>query len=122
MGLILAVVVHAAGISESRGGRCVLLRLFKNWPDLKKIYVDAGYKTGFITWAKLMLGYCVEVVKRSFEKGVQVVAKRWIVERTFGWLTFHRRLSKDYEHNPKTSEAMILIASTSIMLRRLHPL
>lgn len=116
------MVVHSAGISDSRGARCLLLRLFRAGFHLVKIFVDSGYKTGLLLWAKAMLGYFLEVVQRSSEKGFQVAAKRWIVERSFAWLLFQRRFSKDYEHNPKTSETMLYIASSTLMLRRLHPL
>lgn len=122
MGLLLTVVVHSAGISDSRGARCLLIRLFRAGFHLVKIFVDGGYKTGLILWAKTMLGYFLEVVQRASEKGFQVAAKRWIVERSFAWLLFQRRFSKDYEHNPKTSETMLYIASSTLMLKRLHPL
>ena len=116
------MVVHSAGISDSRGARCLLIRLFRAGFPLVKIFVDSGYKTGLLLWAKAMLGYFLEVVQRSSEKGFQVAAKRWIVERRFAWGLFQRRFSKEYEHNPKTSETMLYIASSTLMLRRLHPL
>lgn len=122
MGLLLTVVVHSAGISDSRGARCLLIRLFRAGFNLVKIFVDGGYKMGLILWAQAMFGYLLEVVQRSSEQGFQVVAKRWIVERSFAWLLFQRRFAKDYEHNPITSETMLYIASSTLILRRLHPL
>jgi len=114
--------VHSCGISDSRGSHLVLLRLFILLPHLLKIFVDGGYKQGVIHWAKAMFGYCLEVIKRPDLSRFVVLPKRWIVERTFSWLIWHRRLSKDFEHAPKSSEAMVYIASSSIMLRKLHPL
>lgn len=87
-----------------------------------KLFVDGGYKAGVIDWAKAMFGYVLEVVQRCSEKGFHVLPKRWVVERSFAWVIFQRRLAKDYEHNPKTAETMIYIASCTLMLRRLHPL
>jgi transposase len=114
----LAVAVHSAGISETRGAHIVLIRLFLVVPHLLKILVDGGYKQGVIDWGKAMFGYILEVVKRTELHTFKVLPKRWIVERTFGWFNWYRRLSKDYEHNPKTSEAMIYFVSCTLMLRR----
>jgi len=65
-----------------------------------------------------MFGFLLEVVKRSETSRFVVLPKRWIIERTFAGLAWHRRLSEDYEHSPKSSEAMVYIASSSIMLRK----
>lgn len=119
MGLPLAVVVHSAGLSDTRGAHLVLIRLFTILPRLLKILVDGGYKQGVIEWGKTMFGYLLEVVKRSEVKGFKVLPKRWIVERTFGWLLWQRRLAKDYEHHPKSAEAMIHFTAVTLMLRRL---
>ena len=73
-------------------------------------------------WGKAMFGYVLEVVKRPELHTFRVVPKRWIVERTFGWFNWYRRLSKDYEHNPKTSEAMLHFTSCTLMLKRLAAL
>ena len=96
----------------------MLIRLFILLPHLLKIFVDGGYKRGVIQWAKAMFGFLLEVVKRSETSRFVVLPKRWIIERTFAWLAWHRRLSKDYEHSPKSSEAMAYIVSSSIMLRK----
>jgi putative transposase len=119
MGLVLAVVVHAAHISESRGCRLVLIRLWKQFPKLLKIVVDGGYKQGCLDWGKAMFGYTLEVVKRSDTGKFTILPKRWIVERTFGWISCYRRLNRDVEHNPKSSEANIKIAMISLMLNRI---
>jgi putative transposase len=122
MGWPLAVVVHSAGISDSRGAHLVLLRLLLVLPQLLKILVDSGYKQGLIEWGKAMFGYLIEVIKRPQLHTFKVLPKRWIVERTFGWFNWQRRLSKDYEHNPKTSEAVLHFISCSLMLGRLTTL
>ena len=122
MGNVLAVAVHSASISESRGAHLVLIRLFVALPHLLKILVDGGYKQGVIDWSKAMFGYVLEVVKRPELHKFRVLPKRWIVERTFGWFNWYRRLSKDYEHNPKTSETMIYFLASNLILKRLATL
>ncbi len=98
----------------------MLLRVCRACPGLKKIFVDGGYFKGLIEWGKMMFGYVIEAVKRSdAAKGFQLLPKRWIVERTFGWLNWERRLSKDYEHNPKHAEAFIYVAMINIMAKKL---
>jgi transposase len=69
-----------------------------------------------------MFGYLIEVIKRSQPRLFQLLPQRWIVERTFGWFVWQRRLAKDYEHNPKTSEAMIHFLASSLSLNRLYTL
>jgi transposase len=100
----------------------VLIRLFLVLPHLAKILLDGGDKQGVIDWGKAMFGYALEIVKRPELHTFKVVPKPWIVERTFGWFNWYRRLSKDYEHNPKTSEAMLHFTSCTLMLRRLATL
>ena len=109
------MAVHSAGISETRGAHIVLIRLFLVLPHLLKILVDGGYKQGVIDWGKAMFGDILEVVKRPDLHTFKVLPKRWIVERTFGWFNWYRRLSKDYEHNPATSEAMIHFIASSLI-------
>jgi putative transposase len=90
---------------------------------LHKIWVDGGYRGEIIEWAKSKFRYCLEVVLRSDDlKGFAVCQSAGSWERTFAWLNNHRRLSKDYERYPKTSETMIQIAMIRLMLRRLQPL
>lgn len=122
MGLLLCVVVTAACISESAGARLVLSRMPGGCKKLRRVWVDGGYFGTVLAWALLRWRLVLEVVKQPAEqKGFAVLPRRWVVERTFAWLSFHRRLSKDYERSPKTSETFIYIAMTRIMLRRLHP-
>ena len=121
LGLILVVVVHAANIQDRDGGRLVLEKLGGRFRRLKRIWVDGGYAGTFVDWARRMFGRIVEIVKRSELHRFVVLPKRWVVERTFGWLGKYRRLSKDYETLPSSSETMIYLAMINLMLHRLKP-
>lgn len=117
-GNLLAVVVHSAGIQDRAGARAVLMRLFRRFDSITKIFADGGYTGTLIDWAKEMFGYAVEIVKRSDQKGFQVLPKRWIVERSIAWLSWSRRLSKDYELRQQSAETMIHIAFVHQLLKR----
>jgi putative transposase len=116
----MAVVVINANCSEQRGGAIVVHELEAEQAEaLQLIWVDQGYQgENFARVVEQLCGAKVEVVKRS-EAGFVVLPKRWIVERTFGWLNQNRRLSKDYELLPEMSEAMIHGAMIRLMLQRL---
>jgi transposase len=101
-------MVHSAGIQDRVGARAVLMRLFCRFDTLSTVLVDAGYTGKLIDWAKQMADYKVEVVKRSDQHTSKVLPKRWIVERTFSWLNWSRRLSKDYELRHASTETMNL--------------
>jgi putative transposase len=121
MGLVLAVVVHAADIQDRDGAKLVLKRLRGLFPRLQLIWADGGYAGKLIEWTWQTGKWILEIVKRSDDvKGFKVLPRRWVVERTFGWLGRYRRMSKDYEQLTTSSENMIYIAMTSLMLRRLH--
>jgi transposase len=124
LGLILHVVVHPADIQDRDGARLVLSILLQRFGWLRCIFVDGGYAGELVNWCKRLLpnrGLRLEVVKRSDanKHRFHILPKRWIVERTFGWLSNYRRLAKDYEFRTDNSEAMILIAATRLMLARL---
>lgn len=122
LGLLLCAVVTAACVSESAGARLLLSRMPGGCKKLRKIWVDGGYFGTLLVWALERWCLVLEVVKRPPEqKGFAVLPRRWVVERTFAWLSFHRRLSKDYERLMPSSEAFIYIAMMRLMLRRLHP-
>ncbi|RUL88078.1 IS5 family transposase [Tautonia sociabilis] len=124
MGLILAVVVHAADVQDRDGARSVLARIKGGFPRLRKILADAIDNGGIAEWAKQFGGWVLEVVpKPERKKGepFKVAKWRWIVERTFAWLGPYRRLSKDYERRPESSAAMNYIAMIGLMLGRLEP-
>ena len=124
LGLILHVVVHSAAVQDRDGARLVLQVLLSRFGWLRCIFVDGGYAGELVKWVQCLLpgrGLRLEVVKRSdaHKHRFAVLPKRWIVERTFAWLSKFRRLSKDYEYRTENSEAMILIAATRLMLARL---
>ena len=121
MGLILAVIVHSAGIQDRDGAKAVLDRIKQENPErLKLIWADSGYSGKLIEWVKQECGFLLEIVKRSDDvKGFKLLPHRWVVERTFAWLGRFRRMSKDYEFNTSASEAMIHLAMINIMTRRL---
>jgi putative transposase len=122
LGLLLTVVVTKASMPERKGAKMLLKRaLAQHFQRLVLIWADGGY-TGqdFCDWVVEHCGWLVEIVKRSDDaEGFVVLPRRWVVERTFGWLYRFRRLSKDYEVLPETSEAWIYAAMVRIMLQRL---
>jgi transposase len=115
---LLAVIVHSAGIQDRVAARAVLMRLFCRFDSITTVFADGGYTGKLIDWAKDMFGYSVEIVKRNEQHLFQVLPKRWIVERTFAWLNWSRRLSKDYELRHASAESMIHIAFAHMLLRR----
>ena len=122
LGLLLVVVVLQAGLSDKVGGNRLLEWARSFLPRLFKVWADQSYRGLAKEWLHRTLLWFVEIVKRKEGvKGFYVLAKRWIVERTFAWFGKYRRLSKDYEYLPSSSEAFVYIASIHLMLRRLEP-
>lgn len=121
LGLIWGLVVHAADVQDPVGARLVLAKLQGKVPRLEVLLADTIYR-GSLAILALALGWKLEIVSRpKGQKGFSVLPKRWIVERTFAWLGRNRRLSKDYERLPETSEAWIYLAMVRLMARRLRP-
>ena len=128
LGLVLMVVVTAASVQDVAGAQAVLQALFdrikhskySRWCRLKLIWADGGYRGQLIPWVKSRFGWTLEIVaKLGDQVGFQVLPKRWIIERTFAWLSRSRRLARDYERLPQTSEAFIYVAMIHVMLKRL---
>lgn len=121
LGLLLAVVVHGAQVQDQEGAKAVFEQLAKSFKRLKVVFADAAYgRSGLPEWVKQSCKMLLQTVLRPVGiKGFVVLPKRWIVERTFGWLGRWRRHSKDYETNPASSEAMIYISMIALMSRRL---
>jgi len=118
--LLLACVVHPGDIQDRDGAKLVLEKLGQRFPRLQKIWADQAYSGQLVEWVKDRWGWVLEIVKRfDTASGFEVLPHRWIVERTFAWLGRHRRLSKDYEVYPETSETMIRLAMIRLMVRRL---
>lgn len=115
------MVVHGADMQDRDGAEDVLARLAGRFSRLKVIWADSGYAGEFVGIAKRWYRRVIEIVKRPNVSRFVVLAKRWIVERTFGWFSKYRRLSKDYETLPASSEAMIHITMINLMLHRLQP-
>jgi len=121
-GLLLALVVTAASVQDRDGARRVLRNARGRRPRLRVIFADGGYAGQLVGWAKRACGWVVQTVLRPKDAvGFVPLAKRWVVERTFGWFTKYRRLVKDYEAGVEMSEAMVYAAMTHRMLRRLSP-
>jgi len=125
LGLIVAVLVTPADVQDRDGARRLLVWLAQQASRLRLIWADGGYTGAPVAWLwglRSRRRVRLEVVKRpDQQRGFAVVRKRWIVERTFGWLMKQRRLRCDYEQLLETSETMIQIAMIRLMLRRLHP-
>lgn len=124
LGLVLMVVVTAANVSDQQGARLVFQRLLE-WPQriarLVLIWVDGTYEgIDFMKWVMDTYRWVLETIKRSDTgKGFVLLPKRWVVERTWGWLNWSRRLAKDYEVLTETSETFIYVAMIRLMIRRL---
>jgi len=122
LGLVLAVVVHAASVQDRDGAKLVLAKLVGQFPRLQLLWADGGYAGKLIDWVQEHCGWVMEIVKRGDDAtGFQVLPKRWIVERTFAWLGRYRRLSKDYEATTESGEAWVTVAMIHLMVRRLAP-
>jgi putative transposase len=122
LGLLIALVVHAANIQDYDGARQVLQKAPQKSNRLQKVLADGIYpKNGLVEWVKQQVQFILEIVSRDkTQKGFVVLPKRWIVERTFAWLGRSRLLSREYEHLTQTSESDVYIASIRMMLQRLN--
>ena len=119
-GRLIELFVHDADIQDPDGGRDVLLFAKEEHPRLEKVWADSRYAGRFVEWAQEKLNIAVEVVRRLEDQvGFVVLARRWVVERTFAWLLKCRRLVRDYEGLAETTEAWIYLAMSRLYLRRL---
>jgi putative transposase len=119
-GLLLAVHVTAANVSDQAGAREVLGFCCGTYPRLKLVWADGGYDGAPLRQVAARYGFTLQVVEKpQGQKGFLVLPRRWVVERTFAWLGKYRRLSKDYEELSASSEAWIRLAMVHLMLRRL---
>jgi putative transposase len=119
LGLLLVVLVTAASLSDTEAALDVGVKLRGRFPRLKRLWADQGYKQTMITWFRQILQVVVEIVTRKDAPHFVVQPKRWLVERTFGWLNRSRQLSKEYDVYAETTEQWIYLASIQLMLRRL---
>lgn len=119
-GLLLAVVVTMAGIQDRDGGVRLLAGLRARFHTITLVWADGGYAGRLVTWAKTVLSMTVQVLKRTDDlTGFHVLPRRWVVERTFAWISKHRRCVRDYETLPAHHEAMVHISMIMTMSRRL---
>ena len=135
-GLIIRAIVHSADIADRDGAKLLLAPLQGQGPRLQHIWADSAYRGKTSEWIQTTLHCTVEIVKHwwtglrwvwvapgqeppTIPHGFHVLPRRWVVERTFAWLITYRRLSKDYEELPETSEALIYLAMSRLMVTRL---
>lgn len=140
-GFVVKAKVHAADLSDTEGGQLLLEGLNEQCPRVELLWTDRGYKSTFQEWVMSHLKWRVECVKHPVEphgeyaqlvrnflgdaiyeqryaKGFKLLPRRWVVERTFAWHDRQRRLSKDYEWLPETSEAWLYLSSSRLLWKR----
>jgi len=117
------VNLTTADISDSAGAQSILDAIRKRWPWIKHLFADGAYDRRQLLDKAAYLDFVIEVVRRlDTEPGFKVLPRRWVVERSFGWLTRYRRLVRDYERRLDVSEAMIYLAMGGLLVRRIcHP-
>jgi putative transposase len=135
-GLVVKALVHPANVPDGVGGQRLLEAIADRsqvLPRLRHLWVDTAYQGGFKEWVEQTLGWTVAVVRRprrwawvgpgqeppELPPGFRVLPRRWVVERTLGWIGRWRRTSKDDEFLPTTAECVIYASMTRVMLRRL---
>ncbi|MGY3064686.1 transposase [Streptomyces sp. TE3672] len=120
LGLLLAVMVTAASVTDRDAGQTLLVRLCERHWRVTRVWDDGGYTGRLVGFARGVLRVALTVVKRSDDtSGFTVLPKRWLVERTFAWLMHSRRLARDYETRTDTSEAVIRWSMRMVTSRRL---
>ena len=120
LGLILSVLVVAASVSEPAGGVEILDDINQRFPSIRKVWADSAYRGQLVDYVQRWCHFVLDIVRPApDQQGFQVQPRRWVVERTFGWMIWWRRLSKDYEKTVESSEAAIKIAAIRIMLKRI---
>jgi transposase len=135
-GLLIRAVVHQADIADRDGAKLLLAPLQGQLPRLQHMWADRAYSGKAREWMEATLGCTLEIVKHwwtgvrwvwvgpgqeppTISSGFHVLPRRWVVERTSAWLVLYRRLAKDYEDLPATSEALIFLAMSRLMVKRL---
>jgi transposase len=118
-GRLLMVNLTTADLSDSAGAQHILDAIRKRWPWLKHLFADGAYDRGTLMDMAAFKAFVIEVVRRTDKQpGFTVLPRRWVVERTFGWLIRWRRLVRDFERRIDVSEAMIYVAMASLLLNR----
>jgi putative transposase len=136
LGLLLKVIVHPANVQDRDGAKLVLAGQRQQLPRLRHLWADQAYTGPILDWIQEQLGWTVEIVERSPRRGFVVtpdgefqrvalpavfepLPRRWVVERTLAWISHYRRMSKDYERLPATSEALVYLTGIRLLLGRL---
>ena len=132
-GLVMKARVHPADLADREGARIVLDRVDETFPSLRHLWADAGYRGSALRrWITERLGLSLEIVQRrsrwvrvrndvepeAIPAGFEVIRRRWVVERTFAWISRNRRMSRDFEFLAQTTEALIYVTMIRLMLRR----
>jgi transposase len=119
---LLDVVVHPASVQDRDGAEPLLRQARRLFPFVERIIGDAGYQGPKMAAAAARTGsWKVEIVRRCDRHRFVVLPKRWIIERTLGWISHHRRLARDFERHGRIAAAFVRMAMIRIMLRRLAP-
>src|SRR5271167_443481 len=117
-GRLLMVNLTTADISDSAGAQAILEGVRKRWPWVKHLFADGAYDRTQLMDKAAFRDFTIQIIKRSDAAvGFEVIPRRWVVERTFAWMTRWRRLVRDYEERIDCSEAMIHVALGSVLLR-----
>ena len=120
LGLMLGIVVHPGNVQDRDGAAELLRRTRRLFPFIEVIYADGGYRGPKVAAVVAKTGaWRLEIVKRNDVPGFEVLPKRWIVERTFAWISRCRRLARDFERHIRSVVAFIRLAMIRLMLRRL---
>jgi transposase len=119
LGLLLVVVVLTASVQDRDGAKPVLLVTYLR-TRVRFVFADGGFAGRLLDWAQHVLATTLHIVRKpADQRGFAVIPRRWAVERSFAWLTAHRRLARDYERHPTVSEAMIRWAAINTITRRI---
>lgn len=122
-GRLLLVNLTPADVQDAAGAEQVIAAVRRRWPWLKHLFADGAYDRGRLMSQAAYRDFVIEVVRKlADQQGFQPLPRRWVVERSFGWMTRWRRLVRDYEERCDVSEAMIFVSMGSLLLRRIaHP-
>ena len=120
-GLLVAAIVHEAGIQDRDGAPALLASIRNTFPWLRHVFADGGYAGPKLETALAKIGtWTLEIIKRSdIAKGFELLPRRWVVERTIAWINRNRRLAKDFEATLESALAWVMIASVKLLSRRL---
>lgn len=120
LGLLLGVSITGADVQDRDGAKALLAEATFDFSRLKTIRADGGYAGQLVAWAKAQCGWALEIIrKKAGQVGFEVLPKRWVVERSLGWLTKKRRLAKSYEILPESEIAFIQVSMIHLMIKRL---